>query len=57
MLGHICALTQDGDKAPCPFRSRDCPTPKGTSLRVRAAPRLRGAEERGAAASAAEETR
>lgn len=34
-----------------------CPAAKGTSPRVRAAPRLRGAEGRGAAASAAAGTR
>lgn len=55
--GYTSALTQDGGEAACPFLSHDRPTPKGASPRVRAAPRLRGAEGRGAAASAAVGTR
>lgn len=29
MLGHVSALTQDGDKAACPFRSHDVPVGEG----------------------------
>lgn len=55
--GYRSALTQDGDQAACPFGSHDRPTPKGASPRLRVAPRLRSAEGRGAAASAAVGTR